>query len=94
MVVHQCANFFNNPRLVHKRATRHISNYLVITSTHVELPDGNRQVFTHGVVYNPYKEKFIECYVDSGFSGKWSQADSNNAENVILRTGYVIVYAV
>mmetsp|Transcript_33271 Transcript_33271/g.67131 ORF Transcript_33271/g.67131 Transcript_33271/m.67131 type:complete len:167 (+) Transcript_33271:66-566(+) len=31
--------------------------------------------------------------VDTDFAGGWSQADADNAENVMSRTGYVIMYA-
>ena len=37
--------------------------------------------------------KGLECYVDADFAGGWTQADASNAENVLSRTGYVIMYA-
>ena len=52
-----------------------------------------RRGLTGGVVYMPDKEKVIKCYVDSEFSVGWSQADSNNAENNMSHTGYIIMYA-
>ena len=58
------------------------------------LPDGNWQLTTHGVVYKPDIENIIECYVYANFYGGLSQADANNAENVMSHTGYVIMYAV
>ena len=48
-------------------------------STHMYLPDGNLRVNTYGVVYKPYIEKGIECYVGVEFSGGRDQADSDNA---------------
>ena len=39
-------------------------------------------------------EKGIDCYVYAKFSGGWAQADVDNAENVMARTGYIITYAV
>ena len=48
---------------------------------------------TRGIVYKPDKSKGIECYVDANFAGGWSQADAENAENIISRTGYIIMYA-
>ena len=45
-----------------------------------------------GIVYHPDKMKGIECYVDTNFAGGWSQADANNPEKVMSRTGYAIYY--
>ena len=41
MAVHQCAQFFNNPCLVHELVVRLISKYRVIMSTYVNLLYGN-----------------------------------------------------
>ena len=60
--------------------------------TYVDLTDINQQSTTRGVVYRPDIEKLIECYVDANFSSGWAQIDADNAENVMLRTGYVIMY--
>ena len=76
--------FFNNLWLVHERAIRRIAKYLMRKSTYVGLPDGNRQLITHGVVYKPDMEKLIWYYVDADFSGGWDQVDADNAENVML----------
>ena len=84
--------FYNNPRLSHKRAVRRVKLYLMSTSTYLDLPDGNRRSTTSGAGYNPNKGKGIECYVDATFTGGWSQADADIAENVMSRTGYVITY--
>ena len=35
----------------------------------------------------------LKSYVDVGFAGGWIQSDASNAENVLSRTGYVIMYA-
>ena len=45
------------------------------------------------IIYRPNKSKGMECYVDAEFSGGWTQDDSDNAENVLSQTGYVIIYA-
>ena len=42
--------------------------------------------------YKPDKEKGIECYIDADFAGGWAQADSDNVENFMSCTGYVIMY--
>ena len=94
MAVHQCVQFCNNPRPVHKLSVRLIAKYLASTSTYVDLPYGNRRLTTRGVVYNPNIEKGIDCYVDAEFSSGWAQVDSNHAENVMLRTVYAIKHAV
>ena len=59
----------------------------------MDSPDGNQWLTTRVVVYNPNIEKGTECYVDSDFDGGWAQADADNAENVMSRTGYLITYA-
>ena len=46
-----------------------------------------------GIIYKPGKTIGLECYVDADFAGVWLQADSDNAENVLSQTGYVIMYA-
>jgi hypothetical protein len=47
------------------------------------------------VVFNTKidKSRGLENYVDADCSGGWSAADSENAENVLSRTGFVICYA-
>ena len=46
-----------------------------------------------GIIYNVDKSKGLEVYVDANFAGGWSQADAQNADNVLSRTGYIICYA-
>ena len=48
---------------------------------------------SEGIVYNPDTTKGLECYVDTDFAGGWQQADSDNADNILSRTGMVIMYA-
>ena len=57
MAVHRCAQFCNNPLLVHERAVRIIAKYLTSTSTYTYLPDGDIRLSTHGIVYSPDEEK-------------------------------------
>ena len=59
MDLHQCEKFCNNLHLVHECAIRRIVQYLASTSTYVDLPDKNRCLSTHGVVYRPVIEKVI-----------------------------------
>ena len=93
MDIHHCACFWNNLRLVNKRAVRRITKYLVSMSMYVDLPDKNWQLTTNGVVYMTNIEKHFEFYVDSYFAVGWAQVDDDNSENVMLRMGYVITYA-
>jgi hypothetical protein len=80
MAVHQTARFSNQPMLSHEKAIIRIGQYLLDTCS-------------HAIVYKPDTTKGLECYVDTDFAGGWSQADSDNAKNVLLRTGYIITYA-
>jgi hypothetical protein len=46
-----------------------------------------------GIIYKVDKSKGIEVYVYADFSGGWSSADADNADNVLSWTGFVICYA-
>ena len=93
MAIHQCAPFFNNSRIVHKRVVGLISKYLANMSTYVDLLYVNQQLTTCGVVYRPDIYKVIEFYIDAYFDSIWSQEDADNAKTIIPRTGCVITYA-
>ena len=45
------------------------------------------------MIFFPDLTQSLHCFVDADFAGGWSQADSENADNVLSRTGYVIMYA-
>ena len=77
---------------MYDNTVRRITKYLTCTSTYTNLPDGNRWLSTHGVVYRPDKEKGIDSYVDANFAGGWYQVCDNNAEIFISCLGYVITY--
>ncbi len=79
MAVHQTARFSNLPMLSHEKAIICIGRYLLDTRS-------------HGIVYKPDATKGLKCYVDADFAGGWSQANSDNAENVLSHTGYIITY--
>ena len=81
MPVHQTSRFCNNPMLCHEKAVMRIGRYLICSKT-------------IGIIYKPDKSRGLECYVDADFSGGWTQANADNAENVMSRTGYSIMYAV
>ncbi len=44
------------------------------------------------IIYKLDKSKGLECYIDADFAGGWSQADAENADNVLSRTGYILMY--
>ncbi len=80
MAVHQCACFCNNPRLSHERAIKRIARYLIGTKD-------------CGIGCLPDPSKGLECFAGANFAGGWDCGDSDNPENVMSRTGYVILYA-
>ncbi len=80
MAVHQIACFSNKPMLCHKKSVMWLGQYLL---------DTRKQ----GIIYMPDQSKDLECYVHADFAKGWSQANAANAENVLSRTGYVIMHA-
>ncbi len=76
---HQCARFVDNPMRCHKQAMMQIACYLA-------------SMKDRGIVYKPDKSLSLECFVDADFAGGWSQADAENPDNVMSRTGFVICY--
>ena len=45
------------------------------------------------VIYTVNKSRGLEVYVDTDFSGGSNMADSENADNALSRTGFVIRYS-
>ena len=80
MAVHQVARFSADPCLPHERAVKFIARYLL----------GNSD---KGLIYKPDPSRGLECFVDADFAGAWDAEDKLNPENVLSRTGYVIMYA-
>ena len=80
MAVHQCARFTNMPMLSHERAIQRICRYLLSTRN-------------QGMIYKPNFSLGLQCYVDADFAGGWNQLDADNPENLMSRTGYVIMFA-
>ncbi len=80
MAVHQTAHFSVNPMQSHELAIMLIGWYLCDNAE-------------RGIIYKVDKSKGLEVYVDADFAGGWSVADSENADNVLSRTGFVICYA-
>jgi hypothetical protein len=80
MATHQTARFLNQPMLSYEKSIMRIGHYLLNTRK-------------RGIFYKPDIKTGLECYVDANFAGGWSQAEAENAENVLLRTGYAIMYS-
>ena len=80
MAVHQAARFCTNPKLSHERAVSRIGKYLLGTKD-------------KGIIMKPDRSKGLECFVDADFAGGWNQNDATDADTVMSRTGYVIMYA-
>ena len=80
MAVHQCARFNNDPMLSHEREITRICRYLIATKD-------------LGIVYKPNKNLGLQCFVDADFAGGWTQVDAGNPENLMPRTGCVIMFA-
>ena len=80
MAVYQTARFCNDLNLCHeKKAVMRLGRYLLHTRD-------------RGIVYQLDKSKVRECYVDDDFAGGRSNADTDDIDNVMSRTGYVIMY--
>eukprot|EP00957_Ditylum_brightwellii_P007807 590725-Ditylum_brightwellii.AAC.1 len=45
------------------------------------------------VLYNPDPSFGIQWYIDADFAGSWAKAGAENPENVMSRTGFIIIYA-
>ena len=80
MAVHQTARFCDNPMLSHEKAIKCLVRYLLYTNK-------------YGIIYNPDISKGLEFYVDTDFTGGWSQEVGDNAYNFMSRTVMVIMYA-
>ena len=80
MAVHQTVRFYNNPMLSHKKAIKRLGRYLLHTKK-------------EGIIYNQGISKGQECYMDADFAGGWSQEVGDDADNVMSRTGMVIMCA-
>lgn len=61
--VHQCARFYNYPRLSHDRALLMIGKHLLGTKY-------------KGVVYKPDSNRGLECFFYADFAVGWVQCDA------------------
>ena len=78
MAVHQTAQFSINPMRSHELDIMRIGRYLL------DNPDG-------GITYKIDTLKGLEVYADADFAGAWDKADSENADNVLSCTGFVMI---
>ena len=79
IAVHQTARFSANSMQSHELAIMRIGQYLC---------DNTKR----GIIYKVNKSKGLKVYAGADFSGEWSAADLENADNVLSRTGFVICY--
>ncbi len=80
MAVHQCTQFCNDPKLSHERAIKRIAQYLLGTKD-------------KGIICRSDSSRGLKCFADADFAGGWERGDSDNPENVMSCTGYVVLYA-
>ncbi len=80
MAVHQTTRFSVNLMQSHILAIMQIGQYLV------DNPEC-------GIIYKIDKCKGLEVYIDADFAGGWKAADSENADNILSRTCFVICCA-
>ena len=80
MAVHQNACFYSNSMILHEKAIKRLGRYLSHTRKEV-------------IVHNPDTSKGLECYVDANFAGGWQESSADDTDNVMSRTGMVIMYA-
>ena len=45
------------------------------------------------MIYKPDKTKGSECFIDADFAGNWTNFDTDNPEDCLSRTGYIICIA-
>jgi hypothetical protein len=80
-MTHQCARFTSEPKVEHGKAVRWLVRYLKGTAN-------------KGLILTPDRNKSLEVYVDSDFSGNWDRelagVDDATARS---RHGYIIFFA-
>jgi len=79
MTVHQCAHFSSSPRAIHELAVKQIIRYLFAPKT-------------KGLTLHPTTDLTLDMYVDSDFAGMWQKEHAHLQDNILSRTGYVILF--
>ncbi len=80
MAVHQTARFLIEPMQSHELAIMKIGRYLCNN------PEGS-------IIYKVDKMTVLEVYADADFAGDQNVVDTENADYVLSRTGFVICSA-
>ncbi len=79
MAVHQCAPFCTQPMALHELAVKRIARYLLATKD-------------KGFLLRPTNHFSLDMYVDADFAGRWHKEYSHLRDNVLSRTGYVVMF--
>jgi hypothetical protein len=79
MAIHQCAHFSSSPRAIHELAVKRIIHYLFATKT-------------KGLTLHLTTDLTLDMYLDSDFAGMWHKEHAHLRDNVLSRTGYVILF--
>ena len=82
-VVHQCARFTHNPKMLHQDTIKRILRYLKKTQKNGK----NREL-----MFDTQREEIlsVECYVNTDFTGLWNMENNADPVNSKSRTGFVI----
>jgi hypothetical protein len=79
MAVHQCAKYCSQPKAIHELAVTRIIRYLLSTKE-------------KGLILKPNTSLALDMYVDADFAGMWHKEYAELRENVLSRTGFVILF--
>ena len=77
--VHQCARFVANPMVGQEQITKSICSYLFGT-------------LKQGLNLSLDLSKGIEYFVGADFAGNWQPEDTDDRNNLLSRTGFVIFF--
>ena len=77
--LHQCAKFFDDPRVKNGAALKWLGQYL-------------RATRDKWLIFRP-KNRSFDCWIDADFAGNWDPKDSNHPGTARSRTGCIISYA-
>ena len=80
MATQQCSRFWNSPSSYHKEAVKRICRHVF------RLKD-------KCLVLRPYKQRGLECYVGSDWSGSWQDKSSNDPLLSHFSNGYALMFS-
>jgi hypothetical protein len=75
--VNQCTRYGNKPMILHEKAIKYISRYLLGTRT-------------EGMYVQLSNKLTLDCFVDADFAGLWNVENKDDPVCVRSRTGFVI----